>query len=386
VSLEVERVLGRLDGGPAAAGGPTLLLIGGVHGNEPAGVLALERVLSRLAGRPRVRESLRGCLVAVSGNRAALRVGRRFVDRDLNRAWTAERIAELTAGPPTRAREVEDVEQLELLAVFDQVFRDAQGPVLVMDLHTTSGAGGAFVTVADTLPNRAFAMGIPAPLILGLEELVEGTLLSYLAGRSRVALGFEGGQHGEPEAVDRIEAAVWVVVARSGLLPESGLAEVGPARRRLARDARPLPRVVEMRRRHEVRPGDRFRMRPGYRNFRPVSRGEVLAVDRTGEVRAPESGRLLMPLYQDQGDDGFFVVREIRPFWLHVSLLLRRLRVGRFVHWLPGIRRHPEREDALVVDPRVARLRVLDLLLLLGFRRRTEEDGRLIVTRRRFEP
>ena len=32
--------------------------------------------------------------------------------------------------------------------------------------------------------------------------------------------------------------------------------------------------------------------------------------DRYGEVAVPKSGRLLMPLYQEQGEDGFFVVRD----------------------------------------------------------------------------
>ena len=37
---------------------------------------------------------------------------------------------------------------------------------------------------------------------------------------------------------------------------------------------------------------------------------EILADNTNGTVRAPVSGRLLMPLYQKQGDDGFFIVTE----------------------------------------------------------------------------
>ena len=43
-----------------------------------------------------------------------------------------------------------------------------------------------------------------------------------------------------------------------------------------------------------------------------------------------------MPLYQPQGDDGFFVMREFRPFWLRVSSLLRRARADLLFRLLPA--------------------------------------------------
>ena len=52
--LDVERVLGRIRG---ASEGPTLIFVAGLHGNEPAGVQALQRVFPELeangAGRTR---------------------------------------------------------------------------------------------------------------------------------------------------------------------------------------------------------------------------------------------------------------------------------------------------------------------------------------------
>jgi hypothetical protein len=76
-----------------------------------------------------------------------------------------------------------------------------------------------------------------------------------------------------------------------------------------------------------------------------------------------------MPLYQQQGDDGFFIVREIRTFWLHLSAWTRRLGLERIVHWLPGVHSKPGADDSFVVDRRVARWYALELLHLLGFRR-----------------
>ena len=84
-----DHLLGRFRG---SAAGPLLVCIGGIHGNEPAGVAALERVVASLT---RERPPFRGELVALRGNLAALELGRRFVDEDLNRIWTLPRIGSL---------------------------------------------------------------------------------------------------------------------------------------------------------------------------------------------------------------------------------------------------------------------------------------------------
>ena len=96
-------------------------------------------------------------------------------------------------------------------------------------------------------------------------------------------------------------------------------------------------------------------------------------------VRAPEGGRVLMPLYQEQGEDGFYVVREFEPFWLRVSEVLRRIRAGRFAHWLPGVRKHPDREHVLIVNRKVARWYALEILHLLGYRKQRVRGDVLIV-------
>jgi succinylglutamate desuccinylase len=356
--------------------GPTLVVVAGLHGNEPAGIEAVDRVATALAPRA---GSLRGRALALLGNRSALDRGLRFLDRDLNRAWTPERVVALRNGYQPVG--VEDVEQRALLQALDDVIGAARGPVYLLDLHTTSGDGGPFSTIADTLANRAFALALPVPLVLGLEELIPGTLHDYLGRRGCVTLAFEAGQHLEHAAVDRAEAAIWLTLAAAGLAPEPALPELAASRKLLSRSGRGLPRVLEMRYRHGVEVADGFRMQPGYLNFQRVARGEVVAHDRSGPVPVHESARILMPLYQVQGEDGFFVVREFRPVWLHLSYGLRRMRADRVVHWLPGVSRHPERAGALVVNRRLARWFALQLLHLLGYRRHEEDGARLVVLR-----
>ena len=116
-------------------------------------------------------------------------------------------------------------------------------------------------------------MGIPVPLIVGLGELVEGTLLGTLGDRGVSAMVFEGGKHDEPRAVEASEAAVWLSLAVAGVVSESRFPEVTQGRKLLLARTRGLPPVFEMRYRHPVTSGDGFEMLPGFRSFQQVSEG-----------------------------------------------------------------------------------------------------------------
>lgn len=383
--LDLERVLGSY--GPP--GGPTLIVVSGMHGNEPAGVEACLTIRDRLA---RAEDRLKGRVHLVVANLEAIRRGVRYVDQDLNRAWTRDRVEAVRralpgaadgAGAAGLAGEAEAREQRELLELFERWVAESRGPVYMLDLHTTSGPGAAFSTVADTLENRRLALALPVPVVLGLEELVVGTLHDYLGDLGVITIAFESGQHAEIEAVVRARAAIWLMLYTSGILPAGAVPELRNAWDHLADGHRHLPRALEMRYRHPIVAEDRFRMKGGYRNFQTVEKGEALAEDQDGAVLSPESARILMPLYQAQGNDGFFVVREFHPLWLRISNVLRRGGVDRVVHWLPGIRRHPEDPDALVVNRTVARWYALQVLHLLGFRRELDLGDKLVVQRRR---
>jgi hypothetical protein len=198
-------------------------------------------------------------------------------------------------------------------------------------------------------------------------------------------LAYESGQHDEPGVIERAEAGIWIALNAAGLLPDARIPEAVRGRKLLQRQRGAIPRVLEMRYRHHIRPEDEFAMDPGYRSFQPVSRGQAIARDARGEVRIGEGGRILMPLYQKQGEDGFFVVREFDPFWLHVSHVLRTLRVDRIAHWLPGVQRSPDAPNAVIVDKNVARWFALQLFHLLGFRRIEDAGSRLVMRRRAYD-
>ncbi len=401
------RVVGRWEGDPK---GPLLLVTGGIHGNEPAGLLAAERMF--LEAGETAPGGFHGTLAVLAGNLPALERGVRYLDEDLNRIWLAERMAAPADAPSVEERQRDALRSALRAEVERHRARAAAagvepGEVHFMDLHTSSAPGLPFGLIGDTLRNRRFARALPSPIILGLEEQVDGALLEWLNQRGVVTLGFEGGQHETGEAVDNHAAALWLGMAAAGCLGpghekpwKSPHAEVRESWRRLASQAEGLPRFLEIRYRHPVRAEDGFRMRPGYRSFQRVVRGEVLAYDREGPIRAFYDARILLPLYQEKGADGFFLARGLSRFWLGVSAALRRLRCDRCVTLLPGVHRarrddpdcplprHLEDEDLthyLFVDPRVARWFTIEVFHLLGYRKRRSHDRCLVVSRRSWD-
>ncbi len=354
--------------------GPLVVCVAGIHGNEPAGIRACRRVSETLE---RTTTNFRGEWLALAGNVVALRQNRRFVDEDLNRIWSAERIQDRRSGLRRHAT-AESFEQDEIMFEVESSLARNPTATYFLDMHTTSAPGASFSVFADTLRNRKLALSLPGALVLGLEEHLDGTLLNYVSRIGHVAVGFESGQHLSPVSVDLHELAIWKTLVLAGCVDRSRMPETVAVAART--QANRLPRVVEIGYRHGVGPDDGFAMAPGFENMREVAASELLARDRNGEVRSRYRGRVLMPLYQKQGSDGFFIVRDVKRIWLSLSTLARRLQAGRLARYLPGVSRHPTLDDALVVEWTVARGLLIDLFHFLGYRRRSA-DGPSIVMR-----
>lgn len=369
-----ERILGRVSTGRA---GPTVVVSAGVHGNEPSGVEALRRVLAGLQGLP-----LRGTVLGLVGNRAALARGVRFIERDLNRKWEPHQLDRLRQAG-CGALSAEDREQAELTAFLDDLHNAARDPIVFLDLHSTSAKGSPFCLMSDALRNRPVALGLPMPLILGLEEVIDGTMLGWLSDLGHITIAIEGGQHDDPHTAGNLEAAIMCGLVAAGALLRDELPTYDAYVQRLNTATAAIPRVVEILHRHVITPDDAFRMEPGFAGFDRIRRGQLLAHDRDGEVRSDWTGRILMPLYQGQGEDGFFVARDVAYFWLRVSAALRHLRLDRLLHWLPGVRRDREDRDILLVNPRIARFLAMQVFHLFGYRRLRPRGHRMAFTRRR---
>jgi succinylglutamate desuccinylase len=297
--------------------GPLLIAIGQMHGNEPAGTEAIRWAAHRLEEQLRASpdNGLHGTFAGLIGNFAAARAGLRFVHQDLNRLWRPELVEQLEKTPLEKLHEDERelVETLGMVRTLRSLC-PPDCPMVLLDLHTTTAHGGSFAFASEAAGAAGLADRLQVPVIHGMLAFLEGTALSYFSSErfppQTVALAFEAGQHLDPRSVVRAGAAIWDTLR--GLSMLTGPAESGPEAPPTDRFSGPpgLPKHLRLVYRHPVGEADRFVMRPGYQNFQPVEKGELLAHDRNGPVRCPDDGYLLMPLYQKQGSDGFFVLKE----------------------------------------------------------------------------
>ncbi|NUO00871.1 MAG: succinylglutamate desuccinylase/aspartoacylase family protein [Saprospiraceae bacterium] len=306
-----EHIIGRYDG---TLPGPLLLVFSGMHGNELAGVRALEILFDMLKNEPLVNPGFvfHGVLLGIRGNLSAIREGKRFICKDLNRQWTPENIARVRRQEPDQL-DAEDRELLELANLVEMAISHIQPPrIVLIDLHTTSAEGGIFAIATDDPESVRIGIAMHAPVITGMLQGISGTLLHYFTnnntgGIPAVGIGFEGGQHDDPLSVNRCIAAIVNCMQSIGCVKAHDVENHHDEL--LIAYSKGLPRVVDLVEVHRVYPDDQFTMLPGYHNFQRVKKGQLLAHDRNGPIYAVATGRILMPLYQPQGEEGFFLVR-----------------------------------------------------------------------------
>ncbi len=277
-----------------------LVAIGGTHGNEHEGVEAIQRVF-----QTSLPTQLNGYFVGVWGNKQAINAGQRYLGHDLNRIWREPHLSQKHTDALPEYVEMREIEAA-LLGLKPHNYQQA----ILLDLHTTSSPNGTFwITMPTSIP-RLMQL-TQTPIIYGLHELsgLPGTTTVYFGARGYATHAVEGGQHGDPQAIDNLEVMLWQMMAGLGMLEPSAFDQLALPRSMMSTLCEGgVPQELDFRYRHTITPDDEFVAIPGLKNFQYIEKGTVLARDRIGEVEAPLSGYLLMPLYQNAGNDGFFMV------------------------------------------------------------------------------
>ncbi len=310
-----KRVIGTYQGEEK---GPLFICIGGMHGNEPAGIDALVIMFQMLEEEPLINPDFKfkGRFVGLRGNLRAIDQNKRFIVKDLNRQWTVEHIAKVKSLPESKL-DSEEKELKELITIIEEEIDSYQPEkIVVLDLHTTTASGGIFSISTDDPESVRIAIELHAPVIKGMLNGIHGTTLHYfnkeIFKRDIVPVTFESGQHRDPLSVHRAIAAITNCMRIIGCVREE---DVENRHDQILREySKSLPKVAELIFTHHINPGDDFEMKPGFLNFQKVQKGEVLARDKNGLIKAPYDGFVLMPLYQKQGEDGFFIIRELEGF------------------------------------------------------------------------
>ena len=184
----------------------------------------------------------------------------------------------------------------------------------IRDSHTTSSGGGIFTIPNEEPESLRIAQSLHAPVIVGMLEGITGTTLHYFNNRLSkkfpiTSVTFEAGQHNDPLSINRCIAAIITFLRKIGCVAQKDVANIHDDI--LINYAANLPSLSKLIHKHQILDNDGFIMKPGYKNFQPIQKGERLAHDRSGDIIAPSDGLILMPLYQSQGEEGFYIIEEI---------------------------------------------------------------------------
>ena len=290
----------------ALAPGPSLVVLGAVHGNEVCGAHAIVRAIDDLThGRLRL---LRGRLTLVPvANPLAFAQATREGERNLNRRFL----------PQPEPQDYEDRITRQLAPLL------AQHEVL-LDLHSFHTPGDPFAMVGPRNnsgarePFARAAEEMELARALGAQQVVEGWLEvydraaglrgelpddegigtnEYMRSQGGYAVTIECGQHEDPEAIDVATRAI------HGALAHLELAHV-PAPPRFAGPAARLKDVV-------LRESPADRLAQDWHSFDAVQAGDVIAHRADGTpVAAPYDGCVLFPHPEAEVGQELFYLAE----------------------------------------------------------------------------
>lgn len=171
-------------------GEPEVAIVGGVHGDEPSGVRAIEQVL---AADPDLRRGV----AFVEANPPALAAGERYLDADLNRSFPGD---EAAAARERRlaARVLDAVEGCDVLS-----------------LHSTHSTPQPMALLSRRQPRALeLAAGLPVEHVIDETDAIDGALTEHAP-----AVTLEAGCQGTDAAAETAERFVYAFLRLTGALP-----------------------------------------------------------------------------------------------------------------------------------------------------------------------
>lgn len=295
----MERIIGEING---TEEGPLLIFVAGLHGNEEQGIIALENIFRHFNYRGKVA----GRAIALRGNLEAIRQNIRYVSQDLNRIWDVKHYK--------RAVDYHAAEVYELLAlreIIEAEIAKKYCKTYLIDLHTTSAPTIPFAVTKLSKDNQYFMEQMGVPYITNLKGFLDGTMLAWMCEKGHGGLAFEAGQHFSQQSMIKHEAFVRLAMYQTGFTPDISDTDIKTLKHYMNDELKPKHNHFELRLRYKIDEEEDFVMQPGFANFQRIFKGQVLAKNNKGDVLSPLDGNIFMPLYQKQGNDGFFVIQPV---------------------------------------------------------------------------
>ncbi|MFC6889069.1 succinylglutamate desuccinylase/aspartoacylase domain-containing protein [Halorubrum trueperi] len=157
-----------------SAGPARVAIVGGIHGDEPAG----ERIVRRLAAELDEEGAGTGCVRLIVANEPALEAGTRYTDADLNRVFPGDA----------------DSDEYER-ALAPRLAAELDGMDAVLALHSSHSAPPPFAIHSDPTESvRRSVTGMPVEYVLDSSGLRGTTLDSVVPHTVSIEVGLQGSE------------------------------------------------------------------------------------------------------------------------------------------------------------------------------------------------
>jgi predicted deacylase len=227
-------------------GEPEVAIVGGIHGDEPCGVRAVDELV---ADDPTVERPV----ALVVANEEALAAGTRYLDTDLNRSFPGD-----PASPAHESR---------LAAELANVLADCT----VLSLHSTQSYDDLFaVTNGLGEFEREVCPRLSVDAVVDARTFNQGRLFSAVSRTVEIECGYQGSE----QATQNAYAVAREFLGATGALPDA------------ARAANPDLPLFRLRRRVPKEPGHDYEVFVS--NFEHVPAGDVFAAMGSEDIVAEE--------------------------------------------------------------------------------------------------
>lgn len=231
------------------SGPPRVTVVGGIHGDEPAGEEIVQRLADSLAD-----DDIDGTIQLIVANEPALRKGVRYTETDLNRAFPGD----ITS------------DEYEA-ALAERLVEILTGAAAVLALHTSHSAPPPFAIYSHLTESvRRTVTGMPVEFVVDSSALRSTTLDSTVPH----TVSLEAGRQGSDEAVEFGYEAALAFLRAHGVLT----------------DAEPTFTETTVVKGHEEVPKGGGEPHVYYSNFEEIPEGEIFASDDTYTHRVEDEG------------------------------------------------------------------------------------------------
>ena len=277
----------------------TIIFIAGVHGNEKSGVIALQRFFQDIK---KLKIKIEGTVIGLIGNLNALKQNKRYITADMNRLWK-------TKTPNSKKKNSEENEIIIVKRLMDKIISlKKKKNICIIDLHNTSSAHGVF-TIVNNNTEKKLASSLAIPVINKLLTKIKGSLAEYYHSKGLTSIVFEGGAIGDPAAINNHEAGIWKILEAKKMIQSEFVPNKIRSNMNKMKDfSSQINGHYIVKYIHKIKSNDEFLMNPNMQNFEKVKKMDIIGHDKNGPIAAPCNGYLLMPLYQEHGTEGFYII------------------------------------------------------------------------------